>query len=232
MTDARSIFEAVMQEFALRCLAICVMAMIFYYASQYSRKLKIPIRIFSFLFCLSAGAKYFYLINLFSPDPEIKYVYDTGSYVTNSYVHLEFKTIGLPDEAPIIFGFLPGGSTNEADFVTVLNMTRLEWVDQYANDDEAVVTDVSWGFNGEATQYQWYLGTTYVAPPSVHTNGVLNCYGLKTLDGNALPKKTLVIEHCFLTYPPKQMGSYYDSVHDALNAEEFEGERIPYDLEQ
>ena len=232
MTDYHSMFERLLLIGSLACLSALWAVMLIRFATGYLKKVQKPILAFMILMCAYAGVKHSYVVNLFNPDAEVKNIYDYGSYVTNSYVHLEFMTIGLPVDAPIIFGYLPDGSTNEADFVTVKNLTRYEWENLYENDEGIISTDISWPHDGEATQQRWYLGTTYVAPPSVHTNGVLSCYGLKTLDGNALPKKTLVIEYSFLTYPPRQMGTYYDSVHDALNAEEFEGERIPYELEQ
>lgn len=232
MTEYHSMFERFLLVGSLAYLGACLAAMFIRFATIHLKKVKKPIMALMMLMTAYAGAKHYYRIKLFNPDPEVKNIYDHGSYVTNSYVHLEFMTIGLPVDAPIIFGYMPDGSIDEADFVTVKNLTRSEWERLYENDDGIISTDISWPYDGVATVQRWYLGTTYVAPPSVHTNGVLNCYGLKTIDGNALPKKTLVIEYNFLTYPPRQMGTYYDSVHDALNAEEFEGERIPYELEK
>ena len=231
MTEYYAIFRKATLVYALIFLGLTWAAWFGIVAHKKLGKLQKGLLIFFVLMCGFAGAKNYPKVKIVNPDPEIKYIYDINSYATNSYVHLEFSTFALPTDARILFGYMPKGSTNESEFVLVKDLTRLEWENLYSTADGVIKTDVSWMNGGEAWENNWYLGTTYVAPPSVHTNGVLNCYGIRTLDGNALPKRTLVIEHSFITYPPRQMGSYYDSVDDALNAEEFEGERIPYDLE-
>lgn len=185
--------------------------------------------IFSLCMIAYAGVKNLNKVNIVSSDFESQYIFDTGSYVTNDFVHLEFNTLGLPDSAPIVFGWASYDATNVADFVVVRATTWGEWkADYFDVERNEIVWDYS-SFDGNAMDVAWYLYTTYVVPPSVHTNGVLNCYGINTPQGG-VPKKSIIVEDETITFPPKELGDYNNSVDEIIGAEECTEERIPYEL--
>lgn len=186
--------------------------------------------IFSLCMGAYAGVKHIIKVVFVSSDYESRYLYDAGSYVTNTHVHLSFSAIGLPSSARVVFGYAPFTATNIEQFVSVYDMTLAEWEANFLDIElGAIVCDLTPEGTNEAWEVGWYIYTTYVVPPSVHTNGVLNVYGISSPQGG-VPKKTLVIEDTTLIYPPRQLGDYRHKVNGALNAEKCETERLPYEL--
>lgn len=235
MSNLYAIFQDVCMRLGIGWLIAVVVGLAFYRAfcgqralwkSRGGRGLVI------FSLCMGAYAGVKHLMNkvhIVSSDFETQYIFDTGSYVTNDFVHLEFNTIGLPDSAPIVFGWASYDATNIADFVVVHATTWGEWkADYFDVERNEIVWDYS-SFDGNAMDVAWYLYTTYIVPPSVHTNGVLNCYGINTPQGGVL-KKSIVLEDASLIFPPEELGDYSERVDEIIGAEECTEERIPYEL--
>ena len=179
---------------------------------------------------LYGGAKLCYNINIPRTDADVSYLFDNGSYVTNNHAYISFTAIGLPADARVLVAYAPPGASNETQVVVVVDMSLSEWVARY-DCKLRYEWDTSWG--DAAWEYRWYLYTTWVKPPSVHTNGVLNCYGIAVKDTVGVLKGTLVIEDRELTYPHGFLeGNFKDAVPYVLDAEIYEGEeRLPYELE-
>lgn len=176
------------------------------------------------------GAKFISKVQIPRTDPDMQHLYDNGSYVTNDHAYISFKAIGLPSDALVIVAYAPPDATNESQVVTMASMTLSEWMASY-DCKLRFDWDTSWG--DRADQYQWYLYTTWVKPPSVHTNGVLNCFGIAPVEGVGVPKGTLVIEGGRLTYPHGILeGGFTDAIPLVIDAEIYEGEeKLPYELE-
>ena len=179
------------------------------------------------------GAKFCGKVNIPRTDADVQHLYDAGSYVTNDHAYVAFNAVALPMDARILVGYAPTDATNESQFVTMSDLSLTEWLAQFPGTDSQCAArfewDTSWG--DRADQYQWYLYTTYTPAPSVHTNGVLNCYGIRCAIGG-VPKRTVVIEDGGVAFPPQELGDFTDTITPALNAEETETERIPYELEE
>lgn len=98
-------------------------------------------------------------------DPERRYLYDAGSYVTNDYAHVAFRTLLVPTTATIYAYSRPGGSTNDAD-----------WVQRMADPLAALsVADGVYSrdiyFEGAETN-DVQVFTDWTPGPAAHTNGI------------------------------------------------------------
>ena len=174
------------------------------------------------------GTKLYHYLTIPRTDPDIQYIIDAGSYVTNDYAYVAFDTVALPDDARIILGYAPPGATNEMEFVVRADLTLAEWRGFLPARFE---WSRQWG--DRADHYQWYLYTIYTPAPSVHTNGVLNCYGIKVADYGGVLKRTVLIEDGRILSPDEILGDFEDSKDAILDAETYEGEeRKPYELEE
>lgn len=177
------------------------------------------------------GAKFYRSISIPRTDADTQYLYDNGSYVTNDHTYISFTAIGLPADARILVAYAPPEASNETQVVVKTDMPLSEWM--ASHDCKLVIPwDTSWG--DAAWDYKWYLYTTWVKPPLVHTNGVLNCYGIAAVPGKVgVPKGTLLLEGSNLVYPHGLLeGDFKDAVPLVLDAEIYEGEeRLPYELE-
>ena len=94
-------------------------------------------------------------------DVETRYLSDAGSYVTNDYVHVAFsKSPVVPDSAEF-FGYArPVGSTNDLDWVCMLETT---FADFHSPSNVPYANAIS-------NDFQFF--TTYTPGPVMHTNGV------------------------------------------------------------
>ena len=94
-------------------------------------------------------------------DPELRYLYDAGSYVTNGYVHVDFTRLAIvPASADLQGWYRPAGSTNDAEWAQMLDTTFADF---------PVPQDIA--FEGaETNDFQFF--TTWTPGPAVHTNGV------------------------------------------------------------
>lgn len=94
-------------------------------------------------------------------DPEIRYLFDAGSYVTNDYVHVEFtRSAVVPDSADFLGYYRSAESTNDEDWVEFLATTFAEFH-----------SPSNVPFAGALTN-SFAFFTTYSPGPVVHTNGV------------------------------------------------------------
>ena len=94
------------------------------------------------------------------------YIEDSGSYVTNSYVHVAIvkRTPLLPDDAEILVYARELSSTNAADWV------RLAPHLSYAEHPFNYLVE-------HATNYNYMVAANYIPAPTVHTNGVWSIAG-------------------------------------------------------
>ena len=177
------------------------------------------------------GAKFYRSLNIPRTDADMQYLYDNGSYVTNDHAYVAFTAIGLPADARILVAYAPPDASNETQVVVVMDMPLSEWMSRY---DCKLRYEWDTSRGDAAWEYRWYLYTTWVRLPSVHTNGVLNCYGIAAVPEKVgVPKGTLLLEGGDLIYPHGLLESgFRDAVPLVLDAEIYEGEeRLPYELE-
>ena len=81
---------------------------------------------------------------------------NNGSYASNDTVHVAWTYTGIPSASSLYIAYRESDTTNE-------------WADL----GETVVSALSWdGTLANATNYDYYVYTTYVPPAPVHTNGV------------------------------------------------------------
>jgi len=112
--------------------------------------------------CLYGGAKHIVgHVTYPYTDPEVRYLVDAGSYVTNDYVHVAFtKSLLVPNSADFLGYVRPAGSTNDAEWAQMLETTfaafsspsNVPYIGAISND------------------FQFF--TTWTPGPQAHTNGV------------------------------------------------------------
>lgn len=91
-------------------------------------------------------------------DPERQYLFDAGSVVSNTHVHVAFATsVVLPPSAPVFLDYAPDGSDS---WTTFTNATLA-----------AFPRPLDFDFPG-AISNSWMCYTTWTPGPAVHTNGV------------------------------------------------------------
>lgn len=106
-------------------------------------------------------------------DVETRYLIDAGSYVTNDYVHVAFtKSAVVPDSADFLGYARPVGSTNDLDWVCMLDTTFAEFHSP---------SNVPFA-NAISNDFQFF--TTFTPGPVVHTNGVAVVMWQKNFDGD------------------------------------------------
>lgn len=144
-------------------------------------------------------------------DPEIKYLVDNGSWVSNNVVHLEFSTRLLPSSAPLFLDYIPKtepiGSNNYTTYL--------------AGIVESVSNIVEFTFEG-AISYRWVFYTTYTPGPNVHTNGVAVAEFMKATkyDNVAVPKRSTIWEGGEKVYPTDERADLLDALGEEIgNAE-------------
>lgn len=141
-------------------------------------------------------------ITFLRTDPEIEYLIDTGSWVSNNVVHLEFSTRLLPSSAPLFLDYIPKTELPDSNNYTT-----------YLNGTVATVPNVvEFEFEG-ATSNRWVFYTTYTPGPNVHTNGVAVAEFMKATKyyNVAVPKRSTIWEGGKRIYPT-------DERVDLLNA--------------
>lgn len=83
-------------------------------------------------------------------------LYDDGSEITNNTVAIRWRYSGIPSASTIYIDYRPNGSTNE-----------------WHGLGESVASALAWnGTVTDATNYDYYVYSTYIPPVPVHTNGV------------------------------------------------------------
>ena len=81
---------------------------------------------------------------------------DNGSEITNDTVSVRWAYSGIPSASSIFIDYREAGSTNEWQNLAESLAFALEWTGTLAN----------------ATNYEYWVYSTYVPPVPVHTNGV------------------------------------------------------------
>ena len=122
-------------------------------------------------------------IGFLRTDPEIVYLIDTGSWVSNNVVHLEYSTRLLPPSAPLFLDYIPKTELPDpTNYTTYLSGTV-----------ESVPNVVEFEFEG-AISNRWVFYTTYTPGPVVHTNGVAVAEFLRVPgnDNAAIPKRSTI----------------------------------------
>lgn len=94
-------------------------------------------------------------------DVETRYLTDAGSYVSNDCVHVAFaKSAVVPDSADLLGYARPVGSTNDLEWVCMLETT---FADFHSPSNVPYANAIS-------NDFQFF--TTFTPGPVVHTNGV------------------------------------------------------------
>lgn len=125
-------------------------------------------------------------ITFLQVDPEIVYLVDLGSYVSNNVVHLEYSPRLLPPSAPLFLDYIPKTEPLESqNYTTYLSGTV-----------ESVPQIIEFTFEGAISNH-WVFYTTYTPGPNVHTNGVAVAEFLKATkyDNVAVPKRSTIWEN-------------------------------------
>lgn len=131
-------------------------------------------------------------IGFLRTDPEVVYLIDNGSYVSNNIVHLEFSTRLLPSTAELFLDYIP--KTEPADSTA--------YTTYLSGSVETVPNVVEFEFEN-AISNRWIFYTTYTPGPNVHTNGVAVAEFLKATkyDNIAVPKRSTIWENGEMIYP-------------------------------
>ena len=83
-------------------------------------------------------------------------LHDNGTLITNDTVQVRWTYSGIPGASSVFIDYREAGSTNK-------------WL----NLGETVASALAWdGTLANATNYEYWVYTTYVPPGPVHTNGV------------------------------------------------------------
>lgn len=131
-------------------------------------------------------------VNFPRTDPEVAYLIDNGSYVSNNVVHVDFNTFLIPGDAPITLAYWPNESTNEADFVELFTYNLSAWPRPLDLEFENAISN------------RWYCYTTWTPGPAAHTNGVFQQVWMsdRRENRNAIPIRTIIIEDGEQIAPP------------------------------
>lgn len=131
-------------------------------------------------------------VNFPRTDPEVAYLIDNGSYVSNNVVHVDFNTFLIPGDAPITLAYWPNESTNEADIVELFTYNLSAWPRPLDFEFENAISN------------RWYCYTTWTPGPAAHTNGVFQQVWMsdRRENRNAIPIRTIIIEDGEQIAPP------------------------------
>lgn len=160
----KEIFSTWMLMLAFAGLIATFLAPAIIIATPALRRMRKPITVFACLLTLYAGAKHLATITFPTLGDSINYFQDSGSYVTNDYVHVEFTTVVIPQTANLFVYRRQIDSTNDIDWVEHLATTIGEF-DQPQDIQFAA-----------ATNFDWIVFSTWTPGPAVETNGVWHAY--------------------------------------------------------
>ena len=142
---------------------------------QHARKAML---VMATLATLYGGAKHIIgKINFPRTDPEVWYLLDNGSYVTNDAVHVAFtRNLILPSSANIFIEGMELSYTNESDWAEHSFLA-------YSNTLGNVTSPFDMPFPA-ATNYNWIAYTDWTPPPTTHTNGVAYASWQRSINGS------------------------------------------------
>ena len=152
-------------------------------------------------------------IGFLRTDPEITYLIDKGSWVSNNVVRLEYETRLLPASAMIYLDYIP--KTEPADSTAYTN---------YLSGTVATVpTVVEFEFEN-AISNRWVFYTTYTPGPNVHTNGVAVAEFLKSTkyDNVAVPKRSTIWENGVRIWPNSEKYVLLNQLREEIDNEEMD----------
>lgn len=131
-------------------------------------------------------------IGFLRTDPEIIYLIDNGSYVSNNIVHLEFTPRLLPPSAELFLDYIP--KTEPSDSTAYTN---------YLSGTVATVPNIVEFEFENAISNRWIFYTTYTPGPNVHTNGVAVAEFVKAIkyENTAVPKRSTIWEDGKIVFP-------------------------------
>lgn len=131
---------------------------------------------------------------------------DNGTLITNDTVSVRWTYSGIPSASSVFIDYREAGSTNEWLNLAETLASAQEWTGTLAN----------------ATNYDYWVYSTYVPPVPVHTNGVWvgQAYETKARVGakSFLILNGLVQEHGRTIAPPKRRDLPYDSEVEYLES--------------
>lgn len=158
-------------------------------------RLKFALIVFACLLAPYASTKHAQgVIRYLFTDYETRYLIDSGSYVTNDYVHISFARVLVPDNAPFYLDACPVASTNEtADTFSVWEGT----IGAFGNPTNFPYAD--------ASDYNWFAYTTWTPGPSVKTNGVVDIKWRRDNRGHGVmvPIRTGLYDNAIRISPPR-----------------------------
>lgn len=191
--------------FGIFCIFLCIIALMGFYFYQKIKKQTgnkflagIVVAVFS-NFCYTAyptspeknpdGKE---PIAFLQTDPEVKYLIDNGSWVSNDVVHLEFSTRLLPPSAMLYLDYIPKTEPQDS----------LNYSTYLFGSVDTIPNVVEFMFEG-AISNRWVFYTTYTPGPNVHTNGVAVAEFIraKKYDNVAVPKRSTIWENGERIYP-------------------------------
>lgn len=150
-------------------------------------------------------------ITFLRTDPEIEFLIDTGSYVSNNIVHLSFTTRFLPSSAMLYLDYIPktesADSTNYSTFM--------------AGELSSIPNTCVFEFEN-AISNRWVFYTTYTQGANVHTNGVAVAEFMRArnYDNVAVPKRASIWEDGERVYPKNDIMSATADLLNQLDQEE------------
>lgn len=129
---------------------------------------------------------------------------DNGTLITNDTVSVRWTYSGIPSASSVFIDYREAGSTNEWLNLAETLASAQEWTGTLAN----------------ATNYDYWVYSTYVPPVPVHTNGVWvgQAYETKARVGakSFLILNGLVQEHGRTIAPPKWAEPYVPTARDYI----------------
>lgn len=136
-------------------------------------------------------------------ESDLIYIYNTGSYVTNDFIHVELvRHLAVPASAPLYIDYCKVADTNMTNVATLVATTFAQF---------SSPTNIPFA---NATNFNFFCYTTWTPGQTVHTNGVLHA-NWGTASGSmaneaaarglfwAIPVRTEIIENGKTTFPPK-----------------------------
>lgn len=126
-------------------------------------------------------------------DPAQAYLVDTGSFVSNDTVHVEFTSYLIPPTAMIYLDCWPDDSTNEQEIVHAFSAPLGDFPNPLHMEYEGADTN------------RWMCYTTWTPGPVVHTNGVwqTNWMTDRLHGGFIIPIHTTIEANGLIIAPPR-----------------------------
>lgn len=124
-------------------------------------------------------------------DPEVAYLVDAGSYVSNDVVRVAFNTYLLPSSAMIYVDAWPKSSTDPADVINVFSAPLFAFPRPLDIEYPGAISN------------RWICYTDWTPGSVVHTNGVFEASWMSITNNPAfaVPKRTAFFIDDWLVWP-------------------------------